>query len=163
MTEHTTPRQRIGPRVSISLDTSKGANQADRAGADINTIVAQYRKSGTLPRVARTNPLYADFTFGTDMHETREAFYEAEQRFQALPADVRTLCDNDPLEFIERFADSTKLQEMVDAGLQVEGLTPTPTPPPPIPEPATPPDVPPSSPPVSPDSPTGTAPSTPTP
>lgn len=122
------PRPRATPRVGISLDRSGGANQADTAGADINKIVAQYKKSGTLPRVATSNPLFGDFTFPEDIHSMREAVFQAEDRFNRLPADVRTLCDNDWVQFMDRFDDPEARQGMVDVGLLVQDMEPTPEP-----------------------------------
>lgn len=123
------PRQRAGRRVSLSLDTSGGANRADAAGANINVIVAQYKKTGTLPAVSSRNPLYGDFTFGEDIHEVREAVFEAEQRFNQLPADVRTLCDNDWVQFMDRFDDPHQRQALMDAGLSINSSKTDLTPP----------------------------------
>ena len=110
-------RERAGPRVSLSLDTSRGASTADAKGADINLIVAQYKKSGTLPRVAMSNPLYGDFTFPEDLHLMREAVERAEDRFMDLPADVRAAADNDWVEFMRMFDDPSRRPVLEAAGL----------------------------------------------
>lgn len=118
------PPTRPFPRVSVSLDTSKGANQADRQAADINTIVAQFKANGTLPMVNKNNPLYGDFTFPEDIHEVREAVEGAGARFMELPADVRTLAGNDWVTFLGMFDDPDGRQLLVNAGLIIKDMQP---------------------------------------
>lgn len=124
--EMLTPRR---PRKPLLLDRSGGANSADAAGADINTIVAQYIKTGTLPNVASSNPLYGDFTAPEDIHSMREIVEHAEDRFMQLPAAVRNLCDNDFALFVDKFDDPEAREELIKAGLKI---TDEPTPPIPI-------------------------------
>lgn len=113
------PRQRAGKRVSLSLDRSGGANPADAPGADINQIVAKYRKHGTLPTVRRGNPLYGDFTLPTDIHSVREAMQAAEDRFGELPAEVRTLAKNDWVTFLELMNEPEGREKLTKAGLTI--------------------------------------------
>ncbi len=128
--------QRAVPRLAISLPTNGGANQADAAGADINTIVAQYKKNGTMPNVARTNPLYGDFTFPEDIHSMFEAVAQSRDRFMQLPADVRTAAANSEEEFLEMYKTAEGQKKLVDAGLIItDQLIPTNTPEPPPPDP----------------------------
>lgn len=140
MSANNTPRQRAVPRVALLLDRSGGANSADAAGADINKIVAQFRKNGTLPVVPNNNPLYGDFTFPEDIHSVREAVDQAGDRFQQLPASVRTLCENDWVKFYDLFHTTEGREKLIEAGLQITNTPQTtePTPPTPTP-PATPP------------------------
>lgn len=127
MTEHSTP-QRAGPRVALFLDRSGGANPADAAGVNINKIMAVFKKTGTLPNVQLSNPLYGDFTNPEDIHSIREAVHEAEDRFAELPAKVRALCENDWVQFLERFDDPDGQKTLLDAGLTI-GPPPVTTPP----------------------------------
>lgn len=113
------PPRRSTPRVSLSLDRSGGANPDDAAGADINLIVAHFKKHGVMPAVATQNPLYGDFTFGDDLHEMRTAMFEAEVRFNNLPSQVRTAADNDWGTFVDMFDDPIQQQTLIDAGLIV--------------------------------------------
>jgi len=110
-------RKRATKRISLKLDTSRGANQSDAPAADINTIVAQYKKHGTIPNVGLKNPLYGDFTFPENLTDIREAIYVAEDRFNELPADVRTAAKNDMGEFLEMFNDPDRQKLLEDAGL----------------------------------------------
>lgn len=138
------PRTRAGRRVSLSLNTDGGANQDDREGADINAIVGQYRRSGTLPAVQLQNPLFGDFTFSNDLMDQREAMEKAEDRFAELPAAVRTAAENDYVKFLAMFEDPTQLEFLKEQGLVVvDPALPTPDPapaPPPADPPADPPE-----------------------
>lgn len=120
------------------LDRSGGANQSDAAGTDINTIVAQYMKHGTLPNVSARNPLYGDFTPPEDIHSMREICEHAQDRFDELPSAIRSYAKNDYAIFIDMFDDPLHQAEMIKLGLNVENLptplTPTNTP---SPEPTT--------------------------
>ncbi len=113
-------RTRSTTRTARTLDTSKGANQADAKATNVNALVAQFQKHGTLPNVAQKNPLYGDYTFPEDIHSMREAVYEAEQRFKELPSAVRALSNHDWVEFLERFENPEAREELLDAGLRVE-------------------------------------------
>lgn len=107
------------PRAGLALDKSKGANQADTPGTDINTIIAQYKRHGTMPAVTLKNPLYGDFTGPKTIHEQREAVHDAEDRFMELPADVRSLCNNDWVEFLTQIEDPKNHAALEKAGLQI--------------------------------------------
>lgn len=146
-TDSNTTRPRPYPRKAVSLDRSGGANPADAAGANINTIVAQYRRNGTLPAVQLANPLYGDHTGPQDLMAARLAIQEAEDRFRELPAEVRSRAQNDPGVFLNMLDDPTQRASLVSAGLilldqdnnpiteppqppsQPPSVTPEPTPP----------------------------------
>ncbi len=105
--------------AAITLDTKGGANPADADGADINKIMAKFKKTGTLPNVGLKNPLYGDFTFPEDIHSVREAVERAEDRFMDLPADVRSVCDNDWVQFYELFKTEEGQTVLTEAGLKI--------------------------------------------
>lgn len=110
-------RQR--PSAGLSLDTSGGANPTDAPGLEINSIIAQFKKHGTLPNVQLKNPLYGDFTFPEDIHSVRAACEGAEDRFLDLPSAVRTAAGNDWVRFIEMIGSEETRQDLIDAGLQI--------------------------------------------
>ncbi len=130
-------------RVALALDTSGGANAADADGSDINKIMATFKKTGTLPNVGRTNPLYGDFTFPEDIHSVREAVERAGDRFMDLPADVRSVCENDWVQFYELFKTEEGRAKLTEAGLQINDQTNTT-----IPDPITTPEIPNETPPA---------------
>lgn len=110
---------RAVPRKALSLPTNGGANQSDKAGADLNVIVAQYKRHGTLPAIALRNGQYGDFTLDEDLHAVHERLAQAADAFAELPASVRTACGNDYVRFLELVRDPAQRQVLVDAGLVV--------------------------------------------
>lgn len=123
------PRRRSTRRVSLSLDRSGGANPDDADGADINLIMANYKKTGVMPAVAMQNPLYGDFTFGDDLHEMRTAMFEAEDRFNKLPSAVRSAANNDWGQFLDLFNTEEGQKTLTSAGLIVSANPENPEPP----------------------------------
>lgn len=136
-------RTRIRPRAGLELDQTRITNQSDTAGTDINKIVAQYRATGTMPNVALRNPLYGDFSGPQTIHEQREAVFEAEERFMQLPAETRSYCNNDWVEFLNKMEDPSEHKGLEEHGLHIFETLPTstteppenPSPPPTTPEP----------------------------
>lgn len=107
-------------RVSHPHSDDDGARQEERLAADINQIVAQYQRSGTMPRVQMREPLYGDFTaLSDDLMDITEMFAKAEDRFMELPSQVRAECANDWRLFVQKFADDGSRAELVKAGLVV--------------------------------------------
>lgn len=123
------PRRTTQPkRRQTFLRTEKGANPDDAPGTDINSIVAQYRRNGTLPAVPQNNPLYGDFTGPQDLHDAQIQIQRAQERFAELPSDIRTAADNDEVRFLEMFGDPEQLPLLENAGLVVIKPDPNPTP-----------------------------------
>lgn len=127
MPERVYPRRTTQPkRRQTNLDQSKGANPDDAPGTDINKIVAQYRRNGTMPAVAQLRPLYGDFTGPADLHNAQIQIQLAEDRFRELPADIRTAADNDPVRFLEMFENPDQRALLESAGLIISPPTPLP-------------------------------------
>ncbi len=124
-------------RQAVYLNTDNGANQEDKIGADINVIIGQYKRHGTLPAVQLKNPLYGDFTAPTDLMEQREQMHQAEDRFNELPAQVRSAANNDWVQFLQMFHDPDHRAMLETHGLVIVDEAPTPDPAPePTPDPA---------------------------
>ena len=111
-----TPRRFFHPR-----STGEGARQEDREGADINRIVARYRRSGTLPAFNPRTPYYGDFTaLGDDLQAVTEHFQDMEDRFMQFPSSVRKVCDNDWRKLPELASTPEGLAALQAAGMELE-------------------------------------------
>ena len=119
--ELTPPEPRRARRRSQhkQRDYTSKTSTDDLAGADINKIVAQYRKNGTLPRVNNQNPLFGDFTGPSDLQEQMETVQAATDRYMELPADVRNVSNNDPVRFLEMFDSPEQRVLLESAGLSI--------------------------------------------
>lgn len=83
---------------------------------DINTIVRRFNVTGQLPENVRM-PTYGDFTGLRDFQEAANAIAEANESFDAMPAEVRRRFDNDPAKFVDFCSDGKNLDEARRLGL----------------------------------------------
>lgn len=140
----TEPRS-LAERTTSKMNRESKTKQSERDAANINTIIAQYRSTGTLNRVNEQTPLYGDFTQAQDLQSQLHRTMEAQARFDALPSALRNAADNDPVKFLEMTNDDDGLTLLIELGLvmvpdldQAEA-TPSQPPAPAPPEPPTPP------------------------
>lgn len=106
-------------RYSRIFESKNNISLEDAAASDPNVLLAQYRRNGTLPAVQMRQPLHGDFTGPTDLQDQMEAVDAAWDRFNALPADVRTACENSPVRFLAMIEDPDQRAVLESAGLQV--------------------------------------------
>jgi len=84
--------------------------------ADINSIMARYQKTGTVPSTGR-QPIYGDFADLPDYMEAQAIIIQANEAFMALPATVRKQFENDPAQFIKFAEDPENIDQMRVWGL----------------------------------------------
>lgn len=92
--------------------------QSEAADADINTIVRRFGLTGGMPPDHRPI-MYGDFTGITDFQSAFAAVADAQERFAAMPADVRSRFDNDPQKFLVFASQESNREEMKKMGLLV--------------------------------------------
>lgn len=92
------------------------AVQDARDEVDINTIVRRFGLTGQLPDEVRV-PQYGDFVGLHDYHSAMNAVADANESFDALPADLRSRFNNDPAVFVEFCLDERNRDEMTKLGL----------------------------------------------
>lgn len=90
--------------------------QADAQSCDINYILEQYVRTGSLP-VSSSQPVFGDFTDGNDYQEKLNLVIDAQEAFMALDARVRARFENDPAQLIHFLSDSSNRPEAVRLGL----------------------------------------------
>jgi len=113
-------------KYAKAMDDEGGANQSDRETTNINSIIAQHQATGIYPGVTRQNPLYGDFTGPMDLATHQARVISAREHFEALPAEIRKACDNDPVVFMEMVQDDNGLKLLTDLGLIVSEEPETP-------------------------------------
>lgn len=114
------PRATTRRPSQLDPERSRGANPDDSGMADLNKIMATYRRTGTLPRVASRTPLYGDFTGPQDLADAMEAVEAAKDRFNDLPSQVRSAAGNDPVNFLAMFSDPDGRKLLIKHGLVIE-------------------------------------------
>lgn len=96
--------------------------QADKDSADINLIVKTYGTSGQFAHVNPLEPKYQDNTAVLDLIEAKNLVNQAEQDFMKLPADVRFLANNDPIQFLNMMTDEGAVAALKAKGLPVKDV-----------------------------------------
>lgn len=86
--------------------------------ANLNTIVKRYGiTDGAIPPAALDPQYFGDFTDAVDFREHLDRVRNATDRFNALPADIRSAFDNDPIALHEFVTDPANIEESIAMGL----------------------------------------------
>lgn len=107
-TRHTTP---VGNREDSVVQ------QQFKEDCDINIIVRNFKRSGTLDHINHTRARYGDFTKGADYAEAHQAIQDADSAFGRLSAKIRTRFANDPALLLDFVADEANDEEGRELGL----------------------------------------------
>lgn len=85
-------------RKPVHLNCSEPllTDQSYKRSTDINSIMAQYAKTGMLPNFRKNPPMYIDETQIPDAITSFNIVNRAQELFQELPAIVRKAMDNNP-------------------------------------------------------------------
>lgn len=86
--------------------------------ANLNTIVQRFGiRDGSINPAPLDPSYYGDFTGAPDFRQALDQVRDAEEKFAALPADVRTKFRNDPVELWQFVHDPRNIAESVKLGL----------------------------------------------
>jgi len=103
------------------------AKQSFADECDINVIVARFGIGYEMPEGV-VPPTYADFTGVMDFHTACNAIAQANEAFDALPAEVRYEFNNDPGRFVDFCSQEQNLPRLRELGLAVPAPEPEPSP-----------------------------------
>ena len=104
-------------RRSIKSETSNQVEQAHRADADINRIMARWVATRHLPSLEKRAPMYGDFTEVPSFQEACDLVSEMKQSFSELPASIRRRFDNNPQTLLNWIQDPGNLEEGRELGI----------------------------------------------
>lgn len=90
--------------------------QSFKEEVDINTIVRRFGLTGQLPPEVAV-PQFGDFENVVDFHTAMLAVRGAQEKFDALPAEMRFRFANDPNELLYFLGDEKNRDEAVKLGL----------------------------------------------
>ncbi len=120
----------VPPKRLVGIDPPWGKSrtrQSEAKATNINTIVAQYDKTGLLPQIGR-EALYADVSEAPDYRTALDLIRNADELFMTIPAGVRRRFDNDPAVFLDWTSQPENRDEMIEMGLIEKPVTPAVTP-----------------------------------
>jgi phage internal scaffolding protein len=101
---------------ALKCEDKTKTKQSFKEECDINTIVKRFGLTGELPTDIKA-PQYGDFTGLHDYHEALNAIAEANEAFDAMPADVRFRFANNPGNFVDFCSDENNRAEAEKLGL----------------------------------------------
>lgn len=109
---------RSNPAIYLDCsDLPSLTRQEFAADCDINTLMAQYEKTGVINHFNAGTPQYLDISNIPDLQESFNIVQEATIAFQNLPAVVRREFDNNPIAFATYAADPENIAKMREWGL----------------------------------------------
>lgn len=107
---------------------------------NVNAIMRKYRAGHPIEHFNSTSPSYGDFSNVTTYKEAVDQIMAAEERFNALPSEVRKAANNTPQGLLEYLDDESNREEAEQFGLLIPQEKSVPSTPDPEPDPgATPP------------------------
>lgn len=119
---HERPRN-FRRRIRATTRGKTKTDQSQTATTDINKIMARYKKTGVVSSWNHKQPTYGDVSMVTDFREAVELAGDTWDHFMELDAEIRGAADNDPGIFLSMLTSPEGTQALVDAGLEVEGLS----------------------------------------
>lgn len=115
-----------GSRVPVLMECSGKAGKSRTKQqfaheADVNNIMARYRRTGLLVDPAAVNQSrvarYGDFSGGVDFQAAQNKIALVRNAFGELPSDIRRLFDNDPAQLLDYISDPANADEAAELGL----------------------------------------------
>lgn len=94
-----------------------------KAECDINTIIKRYETTGSWSgdmRIPTSQPQFGDYTAVPDLQTAQNMILEGRDAFDALPARVRKMFDNDALAYLDFMSDVNNLDTAIEMGLVSE-------------------------------------------
>lgn len=111
-------------REQLTMPYTEGlasrTKQSFKDQCDVNFIVSQFQRTGTITHRAAGRPQYADVSEAGSLLESIEAVEQAASDFLDLPSGVRAAAGNDPVTFLEMTATKGGMDYLVEAGLYQE-------------------------------------------
>jgi len=131
-------------RVVTPVGEKSRTKQSFKDDCDINLIVKRHASTGLWDHLSPVAATFGDFSGSRDLQEAMEVVDLANASFAELPAAVRRLCDNNPVNLLSGLAEEESYEMLVAAGLP--GLQSRLAEPPEVPAaPEEPPETPPES------------------
>lgn len=114
-------------RVALAFPPEGRTKQQFKDECDINRIMKRYQQTGVIDHVNRAQPRFGDLET-VDFQTAMNLVIDAEQRFLALPAEVRDRFGNDPARLLAFVGDEKNRAEAVKLGLLDPPAAPVPPP-----------------------------------
>jgi len=112
----------VSEATGLKCEDKSMAQQNFAEECDINTIVARFGLTGSLPTNVAA-PTYGDFTGVSDYQSALAVISAADDSFYSMPAEIRSRFNNNPAKFVDFCSDVSNLEEMKSMGLVVKSAS----------------------------------------
>jgi len=117
----------VSDENTVDTGTETYVQQQFQEEVDINTIVRRFGITGALP-FGPGSAMYGDFTGITDFESAMELVKSTQERFMALPAELREKFGNNPGKLV-KFAQESSEEEFLNTfAARTEPAKPAPEP-----------------------------------
>lgn len=103
-------------RVQIETDPNSKVQQDQKNVVDVNNIISRYIKTGKILATTKT-PDFGDFTGIGDFHQAQNQIINAQNRFLALPPNIRKMFGNNVGNLVDFISDPQNTQQAIELGL----------------------------------------------
>lgn len=114
--------------TSKECDTPGGGpvitKQDGKAAADINNILANFKRTGDLASINQKEPQYGDFSEAIEYDQALHLVRRTEEAFATWPSAIRDAANNDPSTALHMLADEAGRALLEQSGLPVKGQAP---------------------------------------
>lgn len=112
-----TIKKRANGRLRVQQKSNKPSmtETSHTKQVNINSIMKKYFRTGLIEQRQGAN--YGDFSNGLDYHGALNKVLAANEDFQQLPSEIRTMFNNDPAQLIDFLNNPDNYEEAVKAGL----------------------------------------------
>jgi len=122
-------------RVTTPILQPSLTKQSFKSQCNIDTILANYKKTGVITHANKTQPQYGDFLQAADYQLYQNKILQAQDAFNSIPSNIRAEFDNDPQKFLEFAQNPENIDAMRELGLAAPEAPKPPTAATPAPEP----------------------------
>lgn len=86
--------------------------------ANINRLMAKYKRTGIIDPLIYRDMKYGDFASGSDFAEMAIKVTDAQEEFLSLPSHIRNRFQNNPVKLLDFLADPKNDEEAIKLGLK---------------------------------------------
>lgn len=105
------------PYAPLERGPGDGAKQSMRDECDINLIVARFAETGLMTHLADGIPQFMDVSELGDYRSVIEQVRKVDDYFAGLPAEVRSVFDNNPASFMDFLETGASDEDLKKLGL----------------------------------------------
>lgn len=117
------------PRKHLVCRSVSMTEQSHASECDINRLVSHYQRSGVLGDPSSYREMvYGNFSEVGDFHERMQTLKEAQEKFDALPSNIRDAFGNDPGKLIDAVLDPAQKEKLQALGIFKAPAAPSGTP-----------------------------------